>query len=157
MCPSGLICHPPPSFQFPYFQLRWPLCFSPTPCPFPVSWRMLFSPYRTLSPSLPLPPHSIGIVCSLLDLASTIWLPEESEGLLGWEPVSLRGDSWQGLGNLPCGSCQLSSSSSQSGPGPGRTTAVLGTWLFLVQTGTNIWLPDHDLTSRIKDRIARGL
>ena len=34
---------------------------------------------------------------------------------------------------------------------------MLGTWLFLVQTGTNSWLPDHDLISRIKDRIARGL
>ena len=51
--------------------------------------------------SLPLPPHSIGIACSLLDLASTTWLPEESEGLLGWEPVSLRGDRWQGLGTWP--------------------------------------------------------
>ena len=44
----------------------------------------------TLSASLPLPPHSIGIACGLLDLTSTIWLPEESGDLLGWEPFSLR-------------------------------------------------------------------
>ena len=145
------------SWGSPGNRLGAVFCGAPEPLPGPPSDRGPDPEVLTLSPSLPLPPHSIGIVCSLLDLASTIWLPEESEGLLGWEPVSLRGDSWQGLGTLPCGSCQLSSSSSQSGPGPGRTTAVLGTWLFLVQTGTNIWLPDHDLTSRIKDRIARGL
>ena len=45
---------------WPCFQLQWPLCFLPTPCPFPASWCMLFSLHRALSPSQPLPLPSLG-------------------------------------------------------------------------------------------------